>query len=308
MLRPILRFAELPVWPFDFAPHDAGRFPWVTGQVYGLKNERLKNTETYPSYYSFPANADAYNPRYQMPVEECGNMLIMLAAVAKAEGGAGFSAPYRATLAKWAAYLEKYGANPGEQLCTDDFAGHLASNCNLAAKAITGLEAYSVLLRMWGDSAGAAAYHKTALTMAAEWTKNADRGDHTALVFDRDEGWSLKYNLVWDKFFHGGLFDTSVYEKEIDWYIKVQNRCGVPLDSRRDYTKSDWILWTCAFTGSKEKRESLIAPVNAFLEETPDRVPFSDWYDTKTAGHYHFQNRTVQGGLFMPLLADKWKA
>ncbi len=36
MMRPIFRFAKLPVWGFDFAPHDAGRYPYVTGQVYGL--------------------------------------------------------------------------------------------------------------------------------------------------------------------------------------------------------------------------------------------------------------------------------
>jgi hypothetical protein len=308
MLRPILRFAALPVWTYDFAPHDAGRYPWVTGQVYGLNEERARNGETFPPFYAFPANAGLYNPRYQMPVEECGNMLVMLAAAAKAEGSAEFSRPHRALLEKWAAYLQRYGGSPGEQLCTDDFAGHLAANCNLAAKAIAGLEGYGILLGMWGDAAGAAAYHQKARAMAGEWLKNADRGDHTALVFDKDEGWSLKYNLVWDRLFGARLFDEAFYEREVDWYIKMRNACGVPLDSRRDYTKSDWILWTAAFTGDRQKREALIGPVNTFLEETDDRVPFSDWYDTKTAKHYHFQNRSVQGGLFMPLLADEWKA
>jgi hypothetical protein len=306
MLRPVLRFAGLPVWTYDFAPHDAGRYPYVTGQVYGLKRENMKNTEVYPPYYTYPANSDAYTLKYQMPVEECGNMLIMMAAVARAEGNAGFSKPYADLAAKWARYLEEFGANPGEQLCTDDFAGHLASNCNLAAKAIMGLEAYSILLGMWGDSGASGAYHQKAGVMAAAWSADTIRGDHTALVFNSQEGWSLKYNLVWDRLFGSRFFDEKIFKTEIEWYLKMRKPYGVPLDSRREYTKSDWILWTAAFTKDKGEREALIAPVAAFLRDSPDRVPFSDWYDTVSAKHYHFQNRTVQGGLFMPLLADEW--
>ena len=306
MLRPIFRFSKLPVWNFDFAPHDAGRYPHVTGQVYGLRAERMKDGESYPHFYAYPASSNIYDLRFQMPVEESGNMLILMAAIAKAEGNAEFSRPHRDLAEKWAQYLVEFGANPGEQLCTDDFAGHLASNCNLSAKAIMGLVSYAMLLDMWGDSAGAAKYREKAAAFAEEWKRNAARGDHTALVFDMDEGWSLKYNLVWDRLFDSELFDDSFYKAELEWYKKKQNRYGVPLDSRRDYTKSDWILWTAAFTKDRAEREALIAPIAAFIRETPDRVPFSDWYDTVNAKHYYFQNRTVQGGLFMPLLADKW--
>jgi hypothetical protein len=306
MMRPIFRFAKLPVWTFDFAPHDAGRFPHLTGQVYGLKDWGAANAETHPPYYTWPANSNAYDLRYQMPVEECGNMLIMMAAVAKAEGNGEFSRPHRDLAEKWARYLVEFGANPGEQLCTDDFAGHLASNCNLSAKAIMGLVSYSMLLDMWGEADKAAKYRATAKEFAEGWKKNAARGDHTALVFDKEEGWSLKYNLVWDRLFGSGLFDENFFDSEIKWYIKKQNAYGVPLDSRKEYTKSDWILWTAAFTKDRAAREALIAPAAAFLRDTPDRVPFSDWYDTVNAKHYHFQNRTVQGGLFMPLLADEW--
>jgi len=306
MLRPILRFAKLPVWTFDFAPHDAGRYPHVTGQVYGLNSEGMKDGETYPHFYTYPANSNVYNLRYQMPVEECGNMLIMMAAVAKVEGNADFSRPHKDLAEKWARYLIEFGADPGEQLCTDDFAGHLASNCNLSAKAIMGIASYATLLEMWGDPGKAARYREQAATFAEEWKRNAARGDHTALVFNREEGWSLKYNLVWDRLFKFDLFDDSFYKSEIQWYVKKQNKYGVPLDSRRDYTKSDWILWTAAFTKDKAEREALITPVSAFLRDSSDRVPFSDWYDTVDARHYYFQNRTVQGGLFMPILADTW--
>jgi hypothetical protein len=306
MLRPVLRFAELPVWTYDFAPHDAGRYPYVTGQVYGLNNLGMHNTEVYPMFYTYPASSDIYTLRYQMPVEESGNMIIMMAAVAKAEGNADFSKPYLGLLEKWAVYLEKYGADPGEQLCTDDFAGHLAHNCNLAAKAIMGLESFALLLEMSGDKVRAAKYHDKAKAYAKEWQANAARGDHTALVFDKNDGWALKYNLVWDKLFDTNLFEEIIFKNEVKWYIKVQDTYGTALDSRRNYTKSDWILWTAAFTKDKGERQALIAPIAKFLRETPDRVPFSDWYDTISARHYFFQNRTVQGGLYMPLLADKW--
>jgi hypothetical protein len=306
MLRPILHFARQPAWTFNFAPHDAGRYPHLSGQVYGLAQEGMKNTEVYPPYYAFPANAALYNLHSQMPVEECGNMLIMLAAVARAEGNADFARPQMDLAKQWVRYLIEYGEDPGEQLCTDDFAGHLAHNCNLAAKAIMGIEAYAILLDMTGDKAEAGGYHARARTAAAAWLERARRGDHSALVFDKQEGWSLKYNLVWDLLFKSRLFPPELFASELAWYIAQQNVYGVPLDSRREYTKSDWVLWVSAFSSGRAGREALIKPVAGFLEDTADRVPFSDWYDTLSARHYYLQNRTVQGGLFMPLLADEW--
>ena len=39
-----------------------------------------------------------------------------------------------------------------------------------------------------------------------------------------------------------------------------------------------------------------------YMAESPSRVPFGDWYDAKTGRIEHFFNRTVQGGVFAPLL------
>ena len=84
------------------------------------------------------------------------------------------------------------------------------------------------------------------------------------------------------------------------------NAYGLPLDSRADYTKSDWILWTACLAQDVDTLRAIISPVARYLRETPSRIPFSDWYDTKTGAYIHFIGRSVQGGVYMPLL--RWKA
>lgn len=79
----------------------------------------------------------------------------------------------------------------------------------------------------------------------------------------------------------------------------------MPLDSRKEYTKSDWILWCASMTDDREKVDALIAPIAAYVNETPSRVPFSDWYETVTGEYCHFIARSVQGGIFMPMLIHK---
>ncbi len=69
----------------------------------------------------------------------------------------------------------------------------------------------------------------------------------------------------------------------MDFYRHVQNRYGLPLDNRATYTKLDWILWTATLTQDQEDFRALVDPVVAFLNQTPDRVPMTDWYYTDTA-------------------------
>lgn len=307
MLRPIFRFAEYDVWEYDFAPHDVGRYPYAWGQVYGINRKHAGSLyprtagRVRPPFYSYPAGNDIYDLNMQMPVEECGNMLIMVAMVCLLDGSAEFAKPYRETLGKWVQYLVTYGADPGEQLCTDDFAGHLAHNTNLSVKAIMGIEAYAILLGQMGDKKAQKEYHKIAQEMASEWENKADAKDHYMLAFGEPDTWSLKYNLIWDKILKSHLFSEDVYEKELAWYMQKMNQYGVPLDSRKDYTKSDWICWCAAMTDNREQAEKLIAPVATYLENTKTRVPFGDWYDSVTGKYEHFIARSVQGGIYMPI-------
>lgn len=283
MMRPIFKYAASDAWPFEFAPHDVGQYPLANGQVY------------------------ANNAREgQMPVEECGNMLIMAAAVCLAEGRADFAKEHWDLLSAWADYLLEHGLDPEHQLCTDDFAGHLARNANLSIKAIMGVASCALLLEMMGQSSEAQRYRAAAKDMAAQWEEMARDDDHYKLAFGQEGTWSLKYNLVWDELFGTHLFDPEIARKEVAWYLAKQNQYGVPLDHRATYTKADWLVWAATLAAEQDQFVRLVEPLWHALHETPDRVPFTDWYDTKTARQVGFQHRSVVGGIFMKVLKDKW--
>ena len=286
MMRPIFKYAKMEAWPFDFAPHDVGTYPHLNGQAY----------------------SDGTNPEGQMPVEECGNMLVMAAAVSIAEKNTDFAEEHMDLLTQWADYLKEYGVDPENQLCTDDFAGHLAHNCNLSLKAIMALEGMSIIKDMHGQKEESEGYHKAAEEMVEKWIKMAANGDGSyRLAFDRPGTFSMKYNVVWDKVFGSNLFPKEVIASEFASYKKRVNPYGMPLDNRETYTKSDWLVWTATLAQEKDDFMDFIAPLWDEYNYTPSRVPMSDWYQTITANQVGFQHRTVQGGLFIKMLDESKK-
>ena len=124
----------------------------------------------------------------------------------------------------------------------------------------------------------------------------------TRLTFDGEDGWSLKYNIVWDSLLGYGLFSDEVKQNEIKVYLSKLNRYGVPLDSRSDYTKIDWLMWSTRIYDDKEYFGKVCESIVNMINETVDRVPLTDWYYTSTAAFHSFRNRTVVGGLFINLI------
>ena len=282
MIVPILSYASSWHWKFPNAPHDLGTYPIARGTDDGGEG---------------------------MPVEESGNMLILCDAIAQAEGNADFVTPWWPKLTQWAKYLEQYGLDPENQLCTDDFMGHLAHNANLSVKAILGLAAYGDLCRMRGDQANAEKYHNLAKADAAHWMEAAADGGHYRLAFDKPNTWSQKYNLVWDSILGLNIFPPEVAQKEVAHYKSVMQRYGVPLDSRTHLTKTDWSLWSATLADNQRDFEALVSPIYDYLNETTARDPLADSYETDKVQSGGMHARPVVGGLFVKMLADRalWK-
>ena len=316
MIRPILNFARMPVWEYDFAPHDAGMYPSCSGQLYGTKNDGSKyhgkidegglldtTLQTRFPLWLLPKGYNAYDFNLQMPVEESANLLIVTLGICRATHNTEFFQENADLFGKWVNYLTKYGLYPENQLCTDDFAGHLKNNVNLAIKATVGIACYAELLKMAGEETEAAEFRKIAEQFAAEIIALSEKGTHLPLTWDSEaETFGLKYNFAFDKIFGLTLFPQSVFEKEVDYCLTKANVFGIPLDNRKGYTKSDWLLWSARLTDDENKREVILNGVSKFLTESPDRVPFSDWYETESGKFINFRGRSVQGGCFILLL------
>lgn len=280
MMRPIFKYAESSAWEYDFAPHDVGQYPLLNGQVYG--QNALK---------------------YQMPVEECGNMLVMMATYCIASGDFSYAREKLETLKKWTTYLTENGTDPENQLCTDDFAGHLAHNCNLSLKAISGIAGMGIICEKLGLDKEAAEYFDSARKISISWLLRASNGDGSyRLAFDKKGTFSMKYNIVWDKLFGTKLMPEEVFDGEAFANRRHFNAYGMPLDNRSDYTKSDWIVWTATLCKSKADFEAYIAPLWEAYNKMPTRVPMTDWYFTTTSAKRGFQHRSVIGGLFIKLM------
>ena len=277
MMTSIFEYSASGRWNKPFPAHDLGTYPIANGQVYGG----------------------------DMPIEEGGNMVILAAAISKIEGNADYVKKYWDLLTTWTNYLVEYGQDPENQLCTDDFAGHWAHNANLSVKAIMGVAGYSEMAHMLGLYDVAEKYAGIAKKMAVKWEEMANEGDHYRLAFDRENTWSQKYNMIWDKMWNLNLFPNNVIDKEVSYYLTKQNPYGLPLDSRKEYTKSDWIIWTATMSPDQATFEKFINPLYKYINETTSRVPISDWHHTDSGEWVGFKARSVIGGYWMKVLADK---
>ena len=318
MLYPIFEFAKKRVWTYDFAPHDTGVYPLCFGQYYAFIQEGptkynngaiswlKKETLTMPKIYDFPVNRDLYNFEKQMPVEESANVLVLAYAAYKADGDTKMLKDEYKLLKLWADYLVKNGKCPENQLTTDDFLGRKAKAINLTIKAVVGLYAFSEIAKINGEDG---TKYLDAAKDFAKFTEDYSKNmKHMPSTFDlTDDTFSLKYNMAFDLWFGSNLFAPETYQKEANCYLNHLEKYGVRLYSDNIAVKTDWMAFVACFSKDEEYRNKLYSSITCAMRETPDRVPFTDWYDITNAKPYEsrFRNRTVQGGMFMPLLIGK---
>ncbi|KAG8808169.1 hypothetical protein FRC17_004075 [Serendipita sp. 399] len=275
LLLPHFRYQATGQYPNTFAIHDLGaHYPVAIGHNDGRDEH--------------------------MPLEECGNMLIMTLSHYQKTGDTSIISKYYNLLDQWTQYLVEEALIPANQISTDDFAGPLINQTNLAIKGIIGIRAMADIACIMGNHAQSENYTSISHNYANQFIglSAADGGQHLTLNYGNSSSWGLTYNLYAEKLLGFEIFPQSIYQRQDSWYPSVLQTFGVPLDTRHTYTKTDWMIWMAAIATSPTTRNMFIDSIYKFASNGDERnnVPFSDWYDTITGLHQGFRARPVVGG------------
>ncbi|RYP52667.1 hypothetical protein DL768_002223 [Monosporascus sp. mg162] len=281
LLKPLFLNQENGHYPKRSAIHDLGIFPFAKG---------------YPDGNDEP-----------MPVEESGNMIIMVLAYAQRTGDVDYLNAHYPILKQWADYLVGETLIPAHQLSTDDFAGMLANQTNLALKGIIALRAMSEIAELTGRAEDAASFGETARSYIDQWqdlgiNKAADP-PHTTLSYGDASSHGLLYNLYANSLLGFGydFVPKSVYDGQSAFYPTVALEHGIPLDTRHTWTKTDWMMWSAAIA-SEDTRDTFIRLLARWISATTTNMAFTDLYDAATGDYPYpglrFTARPVVGGHF----------
>lgn len=274
-------------WPQPYAIHDLGvHYPNATGHADGIAALQ--------------------------PLEESGNMLIMTLAYAQRTGDTQYIDQHWEILSEWADWLiSNNTVIPFNQISTDDFAGPLANQTNLALKGIIGLQAAAMMANLTGHEDASERYGSTAQDWIGQWedlavSKSANP-PHTTLNYGADDSYSLLYNMYGDALTQTNIVPKRIYEMQSKFYPTVEQKYGVPLDTRDLRTKNDWEIF-CAAIASKETSAMFLRDIVKFINQTPTSGPASDLHRVND-GTYSpgttFRARPVVGGWFALLALDR---
>lgn len=285
LMLPIFEYTESGLYPNKWCVHDLGTYP----------------------------NAVGYNDGNDEPmqVEESGNMIWMTlhwAQLVGTEKALPFLRKHYAIMKQWTEFLIEDSLIPAAQLSTDDFAGTLANQTDLAIKGIEGIAAMGVIADMLGHTNHAHTYRNISRTYIQRWQKYAISHDksHTKLDYGTDMSWGTLYNLFGDRLLNLELVPKVVYEIQDSWYPRVAEKYAIPLDSRHKWAKTDWEMFAAAASDNAATHALFINLLHKFISNRLTDAPLTDLMEATTGDFpkhpddplIHFLARPVVGGHF----------
>ena len=250
LLEPMMRYLAAGRWRRPFTIHDMGsHYPNATGH-----DDQIAEP---------------------MPIEECGNLMALALAYVRATGDTNWTAKYQEVIRPYADYLVRNSINIARQLSSNDAAGPLANETNLAIKAAVGLKSF-------GELTGLTDYSRIGDEHAELFFNQGfgtdDEQTHFVLQYpDKPQSWKTPYNLYPDVLLGLSTFPKAAYEMESKFYKSVRSEYGAPLDNRRDWAKSDWNMWLAA-TLDRSTRDQFVDDLWAYMTNGKHNWPFSDRY------------------------------
>lgn len=367
ILEPLIEHMMSGQYPNDYAMHDLGKhFPNMTGHpdgkdeympveecgnmlimglavVNSLRYEAPKNHEHISSKVETPKDRNSSGSFPLLDLQTNGNITQLDGAWVDADGAKRARKWVKKSYQlwkQWTGYLVKYSLLPENQLSTDDFAGWLALQTNLALKGIIGINAMSELSGVVGNKEEQSYYKNISDTYISKWEGYGLSRDktHAKVAYDWYGSWTTLYNMYADALlcFHldgtehdvrkfptgknqrsqkplGGKKDRQgflprhIYSLQSEWYLNVRQKYGLPLDSRHLYTKSDWEFFAMAVSSEKTRHE-ILQSVALWVNETSTDRPLTDLYNTEGDGGFpgpNFFARPVVGGHFAFLALER---
>lgn len=172
-------------------------------------------------------------------------MLIMVLAYYQRTQDISYLNQHYDTLRQWNDYLVNDSLIPANQISTDDFAGSLANQTNLAIKGIIGIQAMAQIAEITGHTADSQNFSSIAQDYITRWmdlgiaeTSDNFTAPHTTLAYGMNDTYSLLYNLFGARELGLDIVPQSVYDMQSAFYPEVFETYGVPLDTRHSLTKS----------------------------------------------------------------------
>lgn len=255
LLQPIMNYLAVGRWHHPYTIHDMGtHYPNAIGH---------DDQQAEP-----------------MPIEECGNLLVLVLAYVRTTGDTTWAARYTDILRGYADYLVDNGIDIANQLSSNDAAGPLPNETNLAIKGAVGIKAF-------GELTGSYEYFRLGDERAKLFYDQGlgTDGDKTHFVLeypDMPKSWKIPYNMYPDALLNLGTFPEEAYRMGDAFFSSVRGEYGVHLDHRQDWAKSDWNMWTAA-TLNTSTRDEFVDDFWAFMTNGKHNWPLSDRYVSTSA-------------------------